>query len=432
MMNGDFTAWFLVLPLCFLAVVALLLPFKPDDTVFTPRNLMLFVWLNKLVIIPIEIAIVGNKAPFFNPANRPLFTEIIITLVAFGGFVLGWWCCRAPVSKPFLTTNHWLKKWTGVYVAVGVVSVLWLYGSLLNYAAGSLFTYINREIIEQAGGALLGYLANVGQRFLPFGVMLGWCLWQQNKQPKWWQNLLWLLLCLASTLSSNRANMLYPPLALCSIMFAQWQPKRKWLLGVGGVVGIFLLFFFGYVRVQPALDTQQVSDLFKNYLLETDYVLLAHQVYFGTPYQITPLLYLETPPQATWWASLLDPVPILGKEFRAQSGGTVYNLAIYASDVSQDKVIPVAGELFYNGGYGVVFVCHWAFGWVYAKLDFWFKHYVAVLPALAMSIFYLTLLFNATLLLSLSVLVQFLIYNAAPALLLVVLHKTKWVANKKL
>ena len=62
------------------------------------------------------------------------------------------------------------------------------------------------------------------------------------------------------------------------------------------------------------------------------------------------------------------------------------------------------------------------FGVVYRWLDTTFKYYVATNPPLAASFFYLALLFNATLLLSLSVLVQFAVYNAAPALLIIAIN----------
>jgi hypothetical protein len=78
---------------------------------------------------------------------------------------------------------------------------------------------------------------------------------------------------------------------------------------------VLLLLFFGYLRVQPTLDTERVGELFDAYLSDNDYIWYAHQLYFGTPYQITPLLGIENQ-SFTLLASTLDPVPILGKAFR--------------------------------------------------------------------------------------------------------------------
>jgi hypothetical protein len=63
-----------------------------------------------------------------------------------------------------------------------------------------------------------------------------------------------------------------------------------------------------------------------------------------------------------------------------------------------------------------------AFGIVYRWLDTAFKNCVVTNLPLAACFFYISLLFNATLILSLSVLVQFALYNAAPALLFIVIN----------
>lgn len=423
----------LLLPLAFGLAMACFPVFKSDLRVFTPLNLMLLTWLHKMVIIPIEIVLLGNQVAIFNRSNHPLFTEIFILIAAFFAFVAGWLIHKPPKSnsEPWVLGARFPAKMLVVgYLGVGIWSLFWLYGSLEDYVAGALFTYINREVMEQAGGALIGYLANVGQRFLPFGVIIAWCVWQEYRPVNIWYNTIWLVVCLLSTLSSNRANMIYPLLAFLSVMGANWYVKQKWLLVTLIVNATFLLFFFGYLRVQPTLDKQQLNDSFAAYIAQTDYIFYAHQIYFGTPYQITPLLHVEGVQHPTWWASLLDPVPILGKDFRVQSGVSLYNLAIYDSEIAQDKVVPVAGELFYNGGYWAVVVAHICFGWVYARLDFWFKNTVQIAPLLAGCFFYLALLFNATLLLNLSALTQFLIYNAAPALLLIFGYRLVFFISK--
>ena len=419
-----------LLPVAFGLVVFYVPAFRSDAAVLTPRNLMLFIWLNKLVIIPVELLLVGNKALLFNTADYPLFDEIKITLLAFFAFVCGWiWSekrVRRIENQPRLMPPVSLKWIALVYLLIGVFSLLWLYGSLQEYAEGAIFTPITREIMEQVSGALTGYLANVGQRFLPFGIMLAWCFFTQKRTFRWYENGLWLSLCLVNTLSSNRSNMIYPLLAFLSIMLVNWRVKHKWLLVLSAVGVTLLLLFFGYLRFQPNLDSESVGYLFDAYLSETDYVWYAHQIYFGTPYQITPLLHSDIPYHSTWLASLLDPVPILGKFFREQSGPTLYNLAIYGFPDVQDKVIPVAGELFYNGGYFAVTLGHLAFGWVYQRLDALFKQYALAALPLALNLFYIALLFNAVLLLSLSVLAQFFVYNAAPALLIWAVYRVKF------
>lgn len=199
--------------------------------------------------------------------------------------------------------------------------------------------------------------------------------------------------------------------ARCKIRYPFW-----WALSVSAT--LLFSFFYGYIRVQPSLDLELTELLFRDYLEHKEYIFQAHQLYVGSPYQITPLLSIQSP-SFTLIASLLEPIPIIGKAFREQSGPYIYNVAYHQSLDSQDKVIPTAGELYYNGGYFLVGLGYAVFGVVYRWLDAAFKSNVPVNPPLAAAFFYVMLLFSATLLLGITVLVQFMVYNAAPALLII-------------
>jgi oligosaccharide repeat unit polymerase len=415
-----------LLPLSFIATYCLFKPFKSDDQVITPKNIALFIWLNKLVIIPIELMTIGNKALIFDIKNQPINIETSIVLCSFIGFVIGWLMSQLKHDiKPIKGTRINASIYLSIsYVFIGTISIIAIYGSFQQYFAGAWLTYVTKEAIEKATGNSIGYLANVGQRFLPFGVILAWIWWQQRFKKSVIVNVLFLIVCFLSTLSSNRSNMIYPLLTLASVLFLDWQIRNKiWLLaGIFSLV--FLTFFFGFVRVQTDINSEQVGLLFNSYTSDNDYVWYAHQIYFGSPYQITPILYSPPSNHSMLLASILDPVPVVGKYFREHSGSFIYNLTIYDSTVSQDKTIPVAGELFYEGGYLLVAVVHILIGWLYAKLDHRFKQTISQNLPIALSIFYLTLLFNATLLLSVSVLVQFLIYNAAPALCILLYERS--------
>jgi hypothetical protein len=453
-----------LLPLAFIATYSLFNSFRSDRQVITPKNIMLFIWLNKLVIIPIELIIIGNKVPIFEIKSQVIVVETNIILCAFMGFVIGWSFNQVKYKvKPVkeqqnnkqknlkcksieiqtvtdykqiphrrsdllkLVPNGENKSLTIYlsifYIAIGLLSIIAIYGSFQAYFTGAWLTYITKEAIEKATGNTTGYLANVGQRFLPFGIILAWIWWTGCFNKSWIVNVFFLTICFLSTLSSNRSNMIYPILTFTSVLFINWQIKNKiWLLS--GAFGLlFLSFFFGFVRVQTNINSEQVGLLFNSYTSDNDYLWYAHQVYFGSPYQITPLLHIPPTNHSMLWASILDPVPIVGRFFREQSGPFIYNLTIYDSTISQDKTIPVAGELFYEGGYLLVVITHFLIGWIYAKLDLIFKQNIAQNLPIAIGVFYLALLFNATLLLSISVLVQFLIYNAAPALFILVYER---------
>ncbi|MCU0341514.1 MAG: hypothetical protein MUE30_16675, partial [Spirosomaceae bacterium] len=396
----------LLMPLLWVIAYQWIVAFRPDKEVFTPKNVLLFIWLNKLVIVPFELLIWGNQTPQLDTHHQPILREVSVILLSFGAFWAGWRQYDRQIPIPSNPVQR-LVAWAGTYLGVGLGSLVLLYGSLSAYWNGAIFTYITRATLDSVGGTVWGLLANIGQRFWAFGVMLAWIRWHQKYPPRHWTwHVPWGLLCAVGVLSSNRANMVYPMLTFGAIVCARWQFRHKWGLAVG-LVGIVLLsFFFGYLRTQPALDTQHVAALFDDYWNSPNhYILYAHQLYFGSPYQITPLLHIPLP-SFTLGASVLDPIPLIGKAFREHSGPFVYNMAIQSGYVAQDKVIPVAGELYFNGGWVLVVLGHWAFGWAYRFLDDAFKTFITTDLVLAMAFFYVALLFNATLLLSLTVLVQ--------------------------
>ena len=413
---------------------------------------MLFIWFNKLVLIPIEIVLVGNKMVIFEGNSPYIYTEIGIILTSFIGFVVGWQSNRLQISsyqvgiananqrnpnrlqigsyqfgiantdqrknadqrkqKFNLSTSLYFLVF--VFLLVGFLSIISFHGSLQNYLTDAWLTPKTRFNLERLSGTSTGYLTNIGQRFLPFGVVLSWIIYKSKFRNNQIINILFLILCFFSTLSSNRSNIIYPLLAFAALIWPKWKMKNKFWLLVAALVSLFLIFFYGSVRSQSELDTQQVNSLFETYIDDMDYVWYAHQIYFGSPYQITPLLNSNTQHHFTLLASVLDPIPILGKAFREQSGPFLYNLIIYDSPDVQDKVIPVAGELFFNGGYTLVFMAHLLIGRAYSKLDLMFKQNSIVNLPLTFSVFYFTLLFNAFLMLSITVFIQFMVFNAAP------------------
>ncbi|MFN8344689.1 MAG: hypothetical protein U0X91_06785 [Spirosomataceae bacterium] len=407
-----------LLPLAWWSLNANFSTFQSDRNVVTPKNIILFIWLNKLLIIPMELIFMGNKITRLNPKNQPIHLEIIILLVSCAAFGFGWQSNLLKSKTQELLPIRTAKPWAILYISIALVSLLLLYGSLSAYWAGAIFTYATREALEQAGGTFIGFFANVGQRFWVFGLILAWYLWSRNYRAssRWYWHLPWLFLCIAGTLNSNRVNMIVPFLTFASVMCAQWKAHRKWWIVAIAFGSLFLMLFYGHIRVQPLLDGEIIQELFRVYVDDKNYIWSAHQLYFGTPYQISPLLN-DPNSSFTLWASVLDPIPILGKAFREQSGPYIYNSAI--NNPSQDQVIPVAGELYYNSGFLLVAIGHFLFGIAAHWFDTVFKKYSVSNPSLAAAFFYLALLFNATLMLSLSVSVQFALYNAAPALLLI-------------
>ena len=393
-----------------------------DAPLMTPKNGVLFIWLCKLVIIPAEILWVGNHISFSETVSS-IALECSIILTSFVFFALGWHYSPLFPSQAFWHSFPHPARYGWLYLLIGFTSIVLFYGSFSSYWTGALFTYTTHEAIENLKGNFIGVLANIGQRFGFWGIVLLWYSYnvRQSRRLKWFEHLVFLLLAFALTFSSNRANMAFPILAFLGVILVYFQPKRKWIFKVLGIGLIFLVLFYGHLRVQPSLDTEQVALLFDHYTdADNNYLEYASQLYLGSPYQLSPLLSVENPP-FTLVASLLEPVPVLGKAFREESGPFLYNSLINNLQ-AQDKVIPVAGELYLNGGMLLVAIGHFLIGIIYRWLDRLFQKYRFTNPPLAAAYFYLSTLFGATLLLSLTVLSQFVLFNAAPALLIITIN----------
>ncbi|WP_266363306.1 hypothetical protein [Tellurirhabdus rosea] len=415
-----------VLPLLFWTAQSWFPAFRSDPELLTPKNVMLFIFLNKLVLIPFEIIIWGNLAPKFEPLKSPMQTEVGVVGLAFFAFVMGW-AYRArqkPGSPDPAQPGNGRGRLAWGYLGIGVWAVLFQYGSLTGYFSRAILKESAETFNLEAGGSLLGLLANLGARFLPFAVMLFWLNDKRDEPPSCPRNLVFTGLCLLASLHSNRANILYPVLTFAGVAFGAWRVRHKLLVLLLAVPAIVLVFFFGLVRSLREFAWSEVPGLIRLFIENISYVPMAHQVYFGTPYQITPLLRVNADFYGpTLLSSFLFPVPVLGKSFRDTSGVMVYNGEIYGTVIHPDQVIPVSGEFYYNGGFPAVFLSHLAIGYAYCFLDQRFKQNLGANQASAFAWFYLALLFNATIFLSLSVLVQFLIYSAAPALLLLLINR---------
>jgi hypothetical protein len=51
---------------------------------------------------------------------------------------------------------------------------------------------------------------------------------------------------------------------------------------------------------------------------------------------------------STLFPSLVEPLPVIGRQFRASSGPTIYNEMIYGTSGIEDQIIPFSGEMFLN------------------------------------------------------------------------------------
>lgn len=424
-------ALLLSLPALFGAGRACFPALQPDEPLLTPKNIALFVWFNKLVIIPVMLLVAGNQVAKFERLPSPLVWETAILSVAFLAF---WAGCQWHENRhrAILSQAKEASQKTGsvgvglIFLAVGLWALLYQFGSLAEYGQRAILKISAETFNREMTGNVLGFAATLGARFLPFGVLVIWA--EVRPVTGWhWKNGLALLACGAASLSSNRANLLYPTLAMLAVMLAGQGVRHKAIFLILAMPLLAGVFFFSLIRSQTTFAIADLPVLAGAFWRGLDSLVMVYQLYFGSLYQLTPVLGIDPAlTDNTLISSLLYSVPGVGRGFRETSGVIAYNATIYGSVAHPDQVIPVAGEFFFNAGLPGVAGSHLLIGAGVCWLSRQFSRAVARESSVEIGCwFYLALLYNALILLSLSVFVQFLIFMAPPALLLLVLSRKR-------
>ena len=166
------------------------------------------------------------------------------------------------------------------------------------------------------------------------------------------------LLFAYSVYNYNRAALIVPAVALAGAYSIRVRRiSVRLLMGVATVLALVALVF-GSVRA--ATERAQVGVRPVNPL---DAELNVSQVVqsYGSAPQFTAYMLDSGRGERLFLggslvASILHPLPIVGRDFRPNSDVTIYNRDIYGSDISVDQVVPFKGELYWNFWYlGVAF-----------------------------------------------------------------------------
>jgi hypothetical protein len=157
-----------------------------------------------------------------------------------------------------------------------------------------------------------------------------------------------------ATFSFNRAQFVYPIVALIAVYSMRVRRVPALLLGalgIGSIVPFVLWAFFrsSGVTLETALNNASLAKV----VLQTADINNQIQVYGQAPQFLAFLLeqsHFAHPLYggSTIIASIMSPIPVLGEPFRAHSGPFIYNYMIYGPGAIYDQVIPFIGELFIN------------------------------------------------------------------------------------
>lgn len=391
----------------------------------SPRNLMLLSFALKIVVVPILVARAGYSQgllpnlptlPYIHQAHGVYISAMI---AAFVGFTV---VHRVPRHERIWALPNWLL------IVLGMLALPAALYQLLVVLAGTRGAGVatpSSSNIFQVASTFFRALAPVVLLTVLFGrrPVKGW------QTFPFWKLALGTALMVTVTFSINRANIIYPSLALFTV-YALFNTRLRYSqIVLLGVLALTAVFYAGQARERYLLGEYAYQT--RKHLSRADNAIEGAQVYFNAPqfgaYAIRE--FDDAPPTLT--ASLLESVPVLGERFRSGSGSYLYNFSIYRHFRARDQVYPAPIEVFVNLGWLGVLGVYLAVGALIAALHNVFVSarrnvFLAYISA------YLTLLVCASINLSVSVVGQFAVYSATPFLVLwgwMALARYRWAAS---
>lgn len=379
-----------------------------QSQVLNPLTLMILSVSFKILIVPVLIVFFGYSqavlpnipaVPYINVAQGIYIVAMVACLI---GFV---WAYRAPSGERRWVTPNWVMEPL----------------ALVAFAAAAAYSFFS---LRQASNDGTGPASALGFALLMLRSLAPLCIvyiifkrqrYVAEQRFPLWLFTIGLLLVISASISANRANLVYASLAF-STMYSLYNSRlRFWQVIVSGVIALAVVFSLGQVRERVILG-DYVYRMRQHYQMSRmDNAVENAQVYFNGPQFAGYALRGLEQKNRTAVASLLESTPVIGQQFRTSSGSYWYNFAIYNHFRSQDQVYPAQVEIYNNYGWVGLIAFYMMVGALIANL-----HRVFLgcrnNPFLAYTTAYLTLLICASINLSLSVLGQFMIYNAAPLL----------------
>lgn len=400
--------------------------FRRDHS-FSPVNVALVFLLLKLVVVPVLIMLTGGEARTLSqlPAWRSMELSIVIDTVAALALALG--LTLAPPSAmrslpAALRLDSPGPRLVTFYFVLGVVGFVAAFGT-----PGALIAYFREpqadEMLQQnLEGTMRGLAGTLLRPFLAFAMVAWWgrIAERGRAEGSFWKPLLCgltaaLVVTVANlTFSFNRAAFVFPLVSLLAVYHLHVRRLPLLFFAASALVAVPLLLgvenYRANMRAGRAGADMDAAELLRSFS-ETVQAYAVGPQFTGTFYEKTNWArdpYLGS----TLLASVLSPVPILGKPFREGSGPVIFNRALYDVDGVVDQILPLASELFVNFHSLGVVIGFLVLGMVLAWSEAWFLASPSVFSAFCLQYVFLWM---ATLSAwSLSVVAQIMIYFFGP------------------
>jgi hypothetical protein len=398
------------------------------DHYFSPVNLALLLLLVKSFIAPILAMVVGLTNDLFVrvPSRESMEGAVAIDLIAYVALCLGFALTPAHLGAKWRSSILEALSNTPGPMMVIFFGVLGLMGFLLVFGSpGKIVEYFVDPApvmdVTHDEATWSGLLGTVLRPFLAFALVAWWArsVDEPAGDARSWRPMLTgaiaaIGITLANmTFSFNRAAFVFPVVALVAVYSARARRISPLVTAAALIFLAPLLFALGNYRAKLLAPPTAPSGVEASIQAAADEI----QGYAGGP--ALAAIFLE---DAKWGAhpyggstlvaSLLSPVPFLGKSFRDSNGSALYNRALYGMPGFEDQIIPFSAELFVNFHALGVLVGFFVLGQVLGRGHLWFAAVGSSFGAFAIQY---VLMWCATLAVwSLSVFSQIAIYFLGP------------------
>jgi len=417
-----------VIVLLYLIITFFSKNFKPRvDQIFAPQNIAFFVFFVRLYLLPCLGLFYGYKidSSTKNTTINLIFDSYLITIVMYLAFVIGWEIreSKKGISKiNFKPLSKSKIKFIFIcFSCFGIITLYNIFSDFQNYILTVIYTKSADEVVT-TGASFTELIIVLSVFFLPFVVFGFLSLLDLEKKSKIKQYfILSISFCfvLLFSLNSNRQSMVYPILALV-VGFSKYIKFRVLPVVLVGLISLYFLFVFSNIRHSKDRD-------FDNSQKNSKEIVHDVEIYAGGSQMIAPVFKLEEK-KFTIFNSFIYSFPIVGKFFRDESGVVLYNYLFYGYYGIMDQIFLTQAECYVNGGYLLIVFFFIVVGYYYSAFNKLFFDTINSQFLLRVSVFYLVLLYNSTILLSFQVMGQFLFYNALPALIIFKLYERKHIS----
>jgi len=390
-----------------------------------PINWAILVFFLQLVALPFCVVIFGAAEGALRslPSQSALNAAILINDGAFVAFCVGYQITLKRRQRAMRYLKAPSAALIGCFLCAGIIGFVATFKSIPNiveyymYPASRLVPLAEETTVAAALGTFL-------RPFLGFACIAYLCRRVHRPFQSKKQAILFTVACLTvasiAQLSFSYDRVVFVVPVICGVaVFSRHIVKiRPLVLVLLASAAAVPLLFIGTYRNTQLRVTDLVEDPYAiRGLLDKTEIGQFFQVYGSAP-QFTAFVV-----ENLWWpndllygrslvASLLYPVPVLGKPFRDESGVSIYNRLIYGNSETIDQVMPFEAEVLINFGVTGVLISFCLLGVLLHRLQSHFdssRSAVDTLVALYFGIWFVSLAYS-----SLAVLSQIMIYMSLP------------------